>query len=176
MKGEADIMRNWSIGTKVSTAAFAIVSAAFLVFVVLIGVWTARLAETGAVREVSDKTHMLVRTVEIVDSDLRRQVGIFGNVFKSYFPQGFRIDAGTTVDVAGEATPALSSGKQVNLDFSIPDRFTELTGVYATVFVRRGDDFIRVTTSHKKENGERAIGTRLDHAHPGYRKVLDGHA
>ena len=174
MEKEADMLRNWNIGTKVTTAAFATVSLAFLVFVVLIGMWTARLAESEAAREVSDKTRMLVGTVTIVDADLRKQVAVFGRVFKSYFPQGFHIDAATSVDVAGEPTPLLSSGTQVNLDFSIPDRFTELTGVYATVFVRRGDDFIRVTTSHKKENGERAVGTRLDHAHPGYRKVLDG--
>jgi methyl-accepting chemotaxis protein-2 (aspartate sensor receptor) len=27
---------------------------------------------------------------------------------------------------------------------------------------------VRVTTSLKKENGERAVGTQLDHAHPSY--------
>jgi methyl-accepting chemotaxis protein-2 (aspartate sensor receptor) len=38
----------------------------------------------------------------------------------------------------------------------------------ATIFAANGDEFVRVTTSLKKENGERAVGTQLDHAHPSY--------
>ncbi|SFU87180.1 methyl-accepting chemotaxis protein [Pseudoduganella namucuonensis] len=166
--------RDWSIGSKVSAAAFGIVSAVFLAFVVLVEAGVSRLAEAEAAREVGDKTRMLSDTVGIVDADLRKQVTVYAKLFKSKFPDGFTIDAGNMVKVGAESAPALSSGKMLNLDFSVPDDFTRLTGVYATVFVRRGDDFVRVTTSHKKENGERAIGTKLDHAHPGYRKVLEG--
>ena len=167
-------MRNWSIGTKVSAMAFAIVGLMFFAFVTLASIWATRLAQSEAVREVSDKTRMLADTVELVDTDLRKQVATFGAVFKSEFAGEFRLDPGASVDVAGQQTPVLLNGKPLNLDFSVPDRFTQLTGVYATVFVRRGDDFIRISTSHKKENGARAIGTLLDHAHPGYRLVLDG--
>jgi methyl-accepting chemotaxis protein len=38
----------------------------------------------------------------------------------------------------------------------------DYAGANATVFVAQGEDFRRVTTSVKKENGERAIGTLLD--------------
>jgi len=167
-------MRNWNIGTKVSATAFAIVGVMFFAFVTLASIWATRLAQSEAEREVSDKTRMLADTVELVDTDLRKQVATFGAVFKSEFAGEFRLDPGASVDVAGQQTPVLLNGKPLNLDFSVPDRFTQLTGVYATVFVRRGDDFIRISTSHKKENGARAIGTLLDHAHPGYRLVLDG--
>ena len=53
-------------------------------------------------------------------------------------------------------------GKVLNLDFSAPDRFTLETGAKATIFVAAGEEFVRVTTSVKKENGERAVGTQLN--------------
>lgn len=168
-------VRDWSIGAKVSASSFALVSAVFLAFVLLIGYASAQLAQDEALREVSDKTSMLADTVEIVDADLRKQVAVFARLLNSQFADRFSIDESQSVDVAGERTAVLKNGgATVNLDFSVPDRFTALTGVYATVFVRRGDDFIRVTTSLKKENGERAIGTLLDRTHPGYRRVMDG--
>ncbi|HAL40247.1 MAG TPA: hypothetical protein DCP03_19940 [Polaromonas sp.] len=38
----------------------------------------------------------------------------------------------------------------------------DFPGGNATVFVAQGEDFRRITTSVKKENGERAMGTLLD--------------
>jgi len=46
----------------------------------------------------------------------------------------------------------------------------------ATVFVRDGDDFVRVTTSLRNAEGNRAMGTVLDHASPAYPKMIAGEA
>ncbi len=55
------------------------------------------------------------------------------------------------------------------------DRFAEATGGgVATVFVRDGDDFVRVSTSVRNAEGARAMGTVLDHASPAYAKVIAG--
>ncbi len=54
------------------------------------------------------------------------------------------------------------------------DRFSRITGAVATLFVREGDDFRRVNTSLRKQDGSRALGTLLDRNHPGYKKVLAG--
>lgn len=168
-------LRHWGIGAKVSASTFALVSAVFIVFVLLIGYTSSRQAKDDALREVSDKTRMLADTIEIVDADLRKQVNVFAKLLTSQFVENFSLDESQSIDVAGERTPLLKNGDaNVNLNFTVPDRFTALTGVYATVFVRRGDDFIRVTTSHKKENGERAIGTLLGRTHPGYQRVMEG--
>lgn len=37
--------------------------------------------------------------------------------------------------------------------------------------MRDGDDFVRITTSLKKEDGSRAIGTKLDRASPAFASV-----
>jgi methyl-accepting chemotaxis protein-2 (aspartate sensor receptor) len=67
-----------------------------------------------------------------------------------------------------------AGGKAVNDDFSIPDNFTAQTGAIATIFAADDTEFVRVTTSVKKENGERAIGTRLDHGNPSYAMLREG--
>src|SRR5262249_33665408 len=62
----------------------------------------------------------------------------------------------------------------INLNFERVDAFTARTGAYATVFARSEREFVRVSTSHKTESGARAVGTQLDHEHPGYRVLLEG--
>jgi len=91
------------------------------------------------------------------------------------FPGVFSIDERELLAVGTEATPVLRNGAEVlNLNFGAIDSFSAATGGSATIFVQRGKDFVRVSTSVKKENGERAIGTLLDHAHAGYRDLLAG--
>src|SRR5439155_20487989 len=46
----------------------------------------------------------------------------------------------------------------------------------ATVFSRKGDDFLRITTSLKKENGERALGTLLGKTHPAFAGLMQDKA
>ncbi len=65
------------------------------------------------------------------------------------------------------------SGSRVLSQVDI-DRFTGITGAVATHFKREGDDFRRLTTSLRKEDGARAVGTLLDRNHPGYKKILAG--
>ena len=104
-----------------------------------------------------------------------RRVQAAARAFASGLPSGFVLDAAQRVDVQGRLVPTLRNGARVlNMDFSLPDGFTQKTGMLATVFVRDGDDFIRVTTSVRKLDGERAVGTPLDRSQPAYHDVLAG--
>jgi methyl-accepting chemotaxis protein len=94
---------------------------------------------------------------------------------KGGFPDGITADPGKTVKVGPEDTPVLRTrGAVVNANFAQVDEFTRQTGnkSVATIFARQGDEFIRISTSLKKEDGSRAIGTRLDHKHPAYTALL----
>lgn len=87
----------------------------------------------------------------------------------------FTLDRSQTTDIGGRVVPVLRNGERVlNLDFSIPDRFTDRTGLLATIFARVGEDFVRVSTSVRKQDGERAVGTPLDRSQPAYRLALQG--
>jgi hypothetical protein len=65
--------------------------------------------------------------------------------------------------VAGKAVPALYFGEtKMNNNFALVDEVQKEKGGTATLFVRNGDDFIRVATNVKKDDGSRAVGTMLD--------------
>src|SRR6476659_3912810 len=101
------------------------------------------------------------------------QIGRHAQTLAGHFPDAILLDATRQIKVGTETTPVLTSGGSVlNLNFAIPDQFSAASGVGATIFVKRGDDFIRVSTSVKKEDGSRAVGTVLDHSHAGYKALL----
>ncbi|WP_448191619.1 Cache 3/Cache 2 fusion domain-containing protein [Azospirillum sp. sgz301742] len=65
--------------------------------------------------------------------------------------------------VAGKAVPALYFGEtKMNNNFSLVDDVQKEKGGTATIFVKSGEEFVRVATNVKKDDGSRAIGTVLD--------------
>ncbi|NMM28707.1 MAG: HAMP domain-containing protein [Glaciimonas sp.] len=103
------------------------------------------------------------------------QIHRFAKMLASHFPDSFSLDNNNQIMVGTESTPVLGNGRTVlNLNFAAPDQFSASTGVSATIFVKRGNDLIRISTSVKKEDGGRAVGTLLDHSHAGYKVLLAG--
>ncbi|QYF95230.1 Cache 3/Cache 2 fusion domain-containing protein [Massilia sp. PAMC28688] len=163
------------IGRKVALWMLLAVGGLFAGFVAVTTISQQQQAQTDAVANVREKGRLLTATVEVLDRSLRGQVASYARIFADRLGGQFTVDHASKMDVAGTPVSTLAlDGKVVNLDFAIPDTFTALTGAYATIFVRQGDDFVRVTTSHKKEDGARAVGTTLDHAHPAYRLLMNG--
>jgi Cache 3/Cache 2 fusion domain len=68
-----------------------------------------------------------------------------------------------TETVAGKEHPAIHFGQtKMNNNFDLVDHVTKNVGGTATIFVKSGDDYVRVATNVKKDDGSRAIGTILD--------------
>src|SRR6478672_12609807 len=65
--------------------------------------------------------------------------------------------------VAGKTVPALHFGAtKMNNNFVLVDEVQKEVGGTATIFVKSGDEFVRVATNVKKDDGTRAVGTILD--------------
>src|SRR4029078_5991543 len=65
--------------------------------------------------------------------------------------------------VAGKTVPALYFGDtKMNNNFVLVHEGQKKKGGTATIFVKSGDEFVRVATNVKKDDGSRAIGTVLD--------------
>jgi hypothetical protein len=65
--------------------------------------------------------------------------------------------------LAGKTVPAIYFGEtKMNNNFTLVDEVQKEKGGTATIFVKSGDDFVRVATNVKKDDGSRAIGTVLD--------------
>jgi hypothetical protein len=68
-----------------------------------------------------------------------------------------------TDTVAGRSVPGLYFGStKMNNFFDVVDAVVREVGGTATLFVRADDDYVRVATNVKKDDGSRAIGTILD--------------
>jgi methyl-accepting chemotaxis protein len=112
----------------------------------------------------------LIRTmVELKVDGLRRESVQLNRAFDGLFHDGITLE-GT------EATPVLRHGKGevINNRPDEVDEFSSGTGAIATVFVRKGEDFLRVATSVKDDKGQRALGTALGQDHPARSSLLGG--
>jgi len=166
---------HWSVGAKITFFTFALTSIILAALLTMISYTTSSLLERRANENTTNELLRLSTTIEIFNRVVTSEATSFARVLGGAFEGKFSIDTQALRDVAGKSVPTLTIGATpLNMDFAIVDRFTAQTGATATVFVASGDDFIRVSTSVKKENGERAIGTALDRAHAGYALLRGG--
>jgi len=165
---------NSSLGTRLAISNFILVALVSTVLIAAISYSISNVLEAKANTELSEKTKLLVDFVDSSDKELRGRTSGLAKGFQASLSGRLELDP-ATVEIAGKATPTLKlDGKTLNLDFSVVDRFTVSAGAVATVFAKTGDDFVRITTSLKNEKGERAVGTLLDRAHPGYKATMEG--
>jgi hypothetical protein len=65
--------------------------------------------------------------------------------------------------VAGKEAPAIYFGStKMNNNFDLVDEVVRQAQGTATIFVKSGDEYVRVATNVQKDDGSRAVGTILD--------------
>lgn len=173
--GCMESFKNWSIGKKMGLAQFGVILTSFMVVTIFV---TAFIAASSKKSEENDLRTQMAMTIEMIDSYrsvLEEKAVTLFSVFSASFAGKFTLDDGILMDINGVAAPVLrNSGVVVDLNYSEVDRLTQVTGATAAVFAKKGDDYIRVTTSLKKEDGSRAIGTLLERGHPAYDHLMKG--
>ncbi|MBU0524271.1 MAG: methyl-accepting chemotaxis protein [Gammaproteobacteria bacterium] len=123
----------------------------------------------------ASEARLLADQLSTFHGTLRESTQRLAGLFEKRFSAGLSVHPDEPVAVAGTQTPGLHLGSEVlNNNFKEVDEFKQMTAGVATVFVRSGEDFIRVSTSLTKQDGNRAIGTLLDHAHPAYARLMAG--
>lgn len=106
------------------------------------------------------------------DSDirLREQLQIFKNLFSS----NWEYDNLKSVKINGIESPYIENGGKV-IDNSFVDEFHNFfQSTVTTIFVKKGNDFLRISSTLKKQDGTPAIGTMLGENHPAYVSLLSG--
>jgi methyl-accepting chemotaxis protein-2 (aspartate sensor receptor) len=162
-----------SVGVRLAVLSCVLVALLFAGFTWALTRTAGRQVSDQALERIADKNRSVAAMISLFDKALSAEVDRSMSLFASFLPTGYTLDETQKVDINGVATPTIKAGDKVlNMDFSIPDQFLQRSGAVATVFVRSGDDFVRVTTSLKKQDGSRAIGTLLDRAGPAYGPIL----
>ena len=119
--------------------------------------------QRSAAQYANAKAEAIARSLDIFDQTMQLNAENAFGVFRRQFAASF------VLEDAAQGT-LTSYGVQINgASVTEVDAFArDFPGANATVFVAQGEDFRRITTSVKKENGERAIGTLLDRKSAAY--------
>ncbi|MFO1413609.1 MAG: Cache 3/Cache 2 fusion domain-containing protein [Burkholderiales bacterium] len=163
------------LGTKITVLVALI---AVLTFGLAIGVATLqsrRALETRNADELVHRTHEVAAlTAAFIDAEQQALDRVHAQ-FVDEHAGTLRLDTARTLPAGATTVPTLLlDGRVLNGDNAAVDRFTKNTGGAATLFVRKGDDFVRVATSLKDTAGQRALGTTLAADHPAQASVRAG--
>ena len=122
--------------------------------------------EARANESLQTANRQIIDMVDAYNQALKSEIRRLNRIFASYYPETFsRSEQGQLLH--GHTLISLEST-------ATPDRFTQLSGAYATVLTRRGNDFERTATSIKDDQGQRAAGVPLGEGHPAVPHLLKG--
>ncbi|MFA6191071.1 MAG: methyl-accepting chemotaxis protein [Sulfurimonas sp.] len=168
-------MKNLSFKLKIALA----VSVCIIVFSSIGSLFISSIAadkfKEQSVEDLMRQTTGIKEMIRIADQSARLSANRLGDDFKNKFEENFTIDK-TTMKIGDFTVPTLKNGETLlNKNFGIVDDFSKnYSGTVATIFLRTGEEFVRINTSLKKDDGSRAFGTNLDHNNPAYKKLFMG--
>ncbi|WP_041956162.1 methyl-accepting chemotaxis protein [Sulfurospirillum arsenophilum] len=161
-----------SIAKKVTILQVLIVSFSIFAFIFYINFYLSGYIKEETEQKITGNLTGLEQTVKVYNSALEDTAIKLFTVFESEFSK-FHINSNEKIKVNGVDTPLLTTDDYtLNNNFLKVDAFTNLTNAVATIFVLSGDDFIRVSTSLKKEDKSRAMGTFLGKNSPAYESIM----
>ncbi len=167
-------MIRWSLRVKVLVASLIVYPLVLGGFTLLAARFTRGAMERTFAADVESRLELLEELTTLHDESLARSAAAILEIFRAQFPAGITAAPGRTLRVGDVDAPVLLSGDTVlDLDSAAVDRVSS-RGTVATVFARAGDDFVRITTSLRKQDGTRAVGTLLGKGHPGYAALVAG--
>lgn len=152
-----------SLGVKLSVMTSLSVAVLFFVLTLALSNNAAKQLEALTLENMQNQVAGIGDMAGMFNATLSEEVTNYTRLFESFLPKNFSRDESARITVGNFSTPTLRAGlKTLNLDETVVDDFLERTGAISTIFVRDGDNFIRVSTSLRKEDGARAMGTQLD--------------
>lgn len=169
------MIKKMSLVTQLASITVLITAIVFTLQLLFVSSKTTSNSITSVEHELKREVELIAGNLEFFHKNLTERTSQLGDIFFNMFPGEMLIDKDNTIKVGKYDAPILSNeGKIINGDFTKPDQFTRMTGGSATIFMRYGDDFLRVSTSLRTASNKRAFGTLLGTGHPGYKTLISG--
>ncbi len=170
-----NFFRRAGLGAKLSLLTGVSVAILFLLFTFLLSHKASQQLEALAVEDLHNQSTGVVDMVQMFNTSLGEEVESYTKLFSTFLPQPLNIDTRQIRAINGQNAPLLKGGDtELHENNTFSDDFLNRTGAISTLFVRSGNNFIRVATSLRKENGERAMGTVLDNTSAAFSSVSKG--
>ncbi|MBH9552726.1 methyl-accepting chemotaxis protein [Inhella gelatinilytica] len=156
-----------TLARRVTLIGIGAVAAVLFLTSVLLSLLLMRNANRAVETWASDRGQAMEDTITAINDTARALVKRSYGSFRQEFGPQFQLN---------EETGELRDwGPKLNENYSAVDKFANTTGGVAQGFVRKGDDFVRITTSVKKADGGRELGGALG-THPARAAALAGQA
>lgn len=167
--------RGMSIGSRLALIIGLVAIAAFVALSWGLSSSSARALREQATNSMQQQTQQFTDSVTLFDESLQQQSARFLKLFQTDgLAPPFMLDTDQTMEINDRQTPLLMDQRgALNMDTQRVDDFTQRTGTPVTIFARTGDDFVRINTSLKDGQGERAVGTLLDRSGASYRALME---
>jgi len=165
---------NLSVATKLNLVISLLLITVLGVAGIWLTHWQEQRMESQMQHEMQQANRQVIDMMDAYAAQLERSAALAQAGLRTILPGPVGL-ASERVDSGGKSLPALRIGDHlINNSNAEVDRFTAETGSLATVFVKDGNEWVRVATSVKKEDGSRAVGSPLDHNSPAYASLNAG--
>ncbi|MDC7701738.1 methyl-accepting chemotaxis protein [Vogesella indigofera] len=164
-----------SIGTRLVWAQVALMSLLVVALMVPAYLFSQKLLfeRTQAVQQ--QLIHQSANMAAGFDDALKISAQQFERMFIASFSGAFAVTPEEKVDTGGQLLPSLKvGGVLLNNNHDLAGEFAVRSGNPASVLVKEGDDFYRVSTSLLTADGRRAVGSKLERSSPVYERLSRG--
>lgn len=167
-------IKHWSLSRQLSVSVGAVSIAAFFALGLLYSWMVSLEAEKNFNEMLTEKVELQAHQLEEEENVAAQYSAKMELVRDTFFTQDFT-KTEERIDVQGVSTPVFAyGGLTMNNRIEEVDLLSEQTSGAVTLFVRDGKDFIRIATNLKKEDGSRALGTKLAEGSRAYAALIQG--
>lgn len=168
--------KNTSIAQKIFITNAPVIIILVAALFIFISVYASKSAQSSAEMNINEAAFLVDSSFNNLIGQLKQNSKNSMSVFKYFLESNY--GSYTDFELRGKDENGHPDyylfDNQLTGNTEVLDKFTSTTQDIATIFAREGDDFIRITTSLKDANENRAIWTKLDHNHPAYSLILKG--
>lgn len=168
-------MKNWHLSSQLKLGISVLCTVIMTLLIITVSVNIKSTLISNSELEQQNKVKLMVSQLNAAYKEILKNTDMLASVFGELYPESIEISTTKSLKIGDfDSVVASHAGEVINLNNSLVDKFSRMTGGTATVFIKHDDDFIRVATSLRKANGSRALGTLLGKQHPAYQKIISG--
>ncbi|MDE1333524.1 methyl-accepting chemotaxis protein [Vibrio aestuarianus] len=166
--------KNSSVGFQLKLVITLCLIIAFSSIAALVYRNASQLLLESTLKEHQSKVEAIAKTIAGQFDAYLETTKIIESTFQNGYLAGVYVED-YTVEFEGRQIRNITQyGDSLVNDTKLVDSFTRDTGAIATIFAPAGNEWVRISTSLKDPNGNRAVGTTLGSNHPGYQKLMGG--
>lgn len=162
------LTKNWSVAQKLNTAQAILMTGLLLIATTLTTYWLSGLLEQKSITNMQRANQQAIDLIDAYNTALEHSVEKLSQALQTQLSATPSVQAVLSNPQLTSINPPQAALQQML------DRFNGTTGTAVTVFVRQGDDFVRVATSLRNPQGNPATGTLLGQDHPALGHLLSG--